>query len=137
MEGQLKTKSESEFQEERSENLDDRLNRMMLQEDLPLFLQEFEEVWQDARLKKFGQSNTNEKEDEDVERRNEPTGILKKEVKRLKKCEFKINQLALKDLGRRIINRIKDQMKEDIMEHLVTEQVETLFLNEKKISDSM
>ena len=125
MEGQLKTKSESEFQEERSENLDDRLNRMMLQEDLPLFLQEFEEVWQDARLKKFGQSNTNE------------NGILKKEVKRLKKCEFKINQLALKDLGRRIINRIKDQMKEDIMEHLVTEQVETWFLNEKKISDSM
>ena len=131
MEGQLKTKTESEFQEERSENLDDRLNRMMLQEDLPLFLQEFEEEWQDARLK-FGQSNKNEKE-----RRNESTEKLKKEVKRLKKCEFKIDKFALKDLGRRIINRIKDQIKENIMEHLLTEQVETWFLNEKKILDSM
>ena len=131
MEGQLKTKTESEFQEERSENLDDRLNRMMLQEDLPLFLQEFEEEWQDARLK-FGQSNKNEKE-----RRNESTERLKKEVKRLKKCEFKIDKFALKDLGRRIINRIKDQIKENIMEHLLTEQVETWFLNEKKILDSM
>ena len=121
------TISGSEPQEERPENLDARLNRMMLQEDLPLFLQEFEEVWQDARIKKFGLSgNKDERKDmEDVCRTNKPVERLKKEVKRLGKSEFNMNTSALKDLGKKIIDRIKDQVKEDIMEHLVTEQVET------------
>ena len=135
-----KTKSESEPQDERSENLDARLNRMMLQEDLPLFLQEFEEVWQDARIKKFGLSGSrDEREDmEDLERTNKPVERSKKEVKRLRKCEYKINTIALKDLGMKIMDRIKDQVKEDILEHLVAEQVETWLLNhEMKHSNSM
>merc|ERR1712002_1268148 len=132
VEGQMKIKSESEFQEERLENLDDRLNRMMLQEDLPLFLQEFEEVWQDARIKKFGSQensigtefNTGE---EKVSLSTPVAVVVRKDLKRLRKRNFDMNTSTLKKIRNTITDKVKGQVKEDIMELLLTEKIEAWF----------
>ena len=89
----------------RSENLDMRLNRLMLGEDLPLFLQEFAVEWQEGRRKKLGKAelgNLSAKQDHKKEdRMNQESvkieGVLKKNVKRLGKHEKGVHNRDLKE----------------------------------------
>merc|ERR1712098_199132 len=107
---EIKSDVDEELCEQRSENLDARLKRMMLQEDLPLFLQEFEEVWQDARIKKYGtQENPNGTEfvtgEEKVKLSNPVAVVLRKDIKRLGKRHFDVNTNTLKRLGKKLPTR--------------------------------
>jgi len=129
---EIKSDVDEEPCEQRSENLDARLKRMMLQEDLPLFLQEFEEVWQDARIKKFGSQensigtefNTGE---EKVNLSTPVAVVVRKDLKRLRKRNFDMNTNTLKKIRNKITDKVKGQVKEDIMELLLTEKIEAWF----------
>jgi len=126
---EIKSDVDEEPCEQRSENLDARLKRMMLQEDLPLFLQEFEE---DARIKKYGtlensigtEFNTGE---EKVNLSNPVAVVLRKDLKRLGKRNFDMNTTTLKKIRNQITDKVKGQVKEDIMELLLTEKIEAWF----------
>ena len=112
--------------EKRSENLDMRLNRLMLGEDLPLFLQEFAVEWQEGRMKKLGKEEPgnqtakqdHKKEDKMNQESVKIEGVLKKNVKRLGKQENRVHSRDLKEF-------VKEQIKEEILEQMVADKVES------------
>merc|ERR1712142_250486 len=121
---EIKPDVDEEPCEQRSENLDARLKRMILQE--------FEEVWQDARIKKFGSQensigtefNTGE---EKVSLSTPVAVVVRKDLKRLRKRNFDMNTSTLKKIRNTITDKVKGQVKEDIMELLLTENIEAWF----------
>ena len=129
--------SSTDLKEEgmRSENLDARLNRLMLGEDLPLFLQEFAEEWQEVRMRKFVKERGKEVVKKEFNKNKDKKVVslntakaLKKELKRLGKHDEGLNTSALEVLGKRMLNSVKKQLKEDILDHLVAEQLDNWFL---------
>merc|ERR1712096_404646 len=118
------------------ENLDMRLNRMMLGDDLPLFLQEFAVEWQEEKRKKGkGESRdksvTGElKEEEEQEVSIVRVGLgLKKNLKRLDGVNDKgLNSRNLKELANKMFMIVKKQVKEDILDKIVTDQVDSWLL---------
>ena len=117
----------------RSENLDMRLNRLMLGEDLPLFLQEFAVEWQEGRMKKLGKEDSgnqsakldHKKEDKMNQESVKIEGVLKKNVKRLGKQEKRVHSRDLKEFVKKMIKVVKEQIKEDILEQMVADKVES------------
>ena len=115
----------------RTENLDMRLNRLMLGEDLPLFLQEFAVEWQEGRMKKLGkevpenQSADHKKEGLMKQVSVKDDGVLKKNLKRLGKEEKKVNSRDLKKFVMKMIKVVKEQIREDILEQMVADKVES------------
>ena len=135
--GEEKDAKEVQMEEKRKENLDMRLNRMMLGDDLPLFLQEFAVEWQEGKRKKGkGESRdksvTGElKEEEDEEVSIERVGLgLKKNLKRLIGVNDKsLNSRNLKELATKMFMIVKKQVKEDILDKIIADQVDSWLLS--------
>ena len=115
------------------ENLDMRLNRLMLGEDLPLFLQEFAVEWQEGRMKKLGKEDPgsysakqdHKKEGLMIQKSVKVEGVLKKNVKRLGKQEKRVHSRDLKEFVKKMIKVVKEQIREDILEQMVADKVES------------
>eukprot|EP00092_Neocalanus_flemingeri_P098424 GFUD01125502.1.p1 GENE.GFUD01125502.1~~GFUD01125502.1.p1 ORF type:complete len:197 (-),score=77.09 GFUD01125502.1:120-710(-) len=116
----------------KKENLDMRLNRLMQGDDLPLFLQEFVGEWHEERRKK----NKGDPEGSMLKRQLKEESrmkvqlVLKKNLKRLALNGVKgIMSCDLKDLARKMVKVVKEQVKEDILEQMVSNQVDSWYLS--------
>eukprot|EP00092_Neocalanus_flemingeri_P086794 GFUD01109420.1.p1 GENE.GFUD01109420.1~~GFUD01109420.1.p1 ORF type:complete len:190 (-),score=66.16 GFUD01109420.1:125-694(-) len=116
----------------KKENLDMRLNRLKQGDDLPLLLQEFAGEWHEERRKK----NKGDPEGSMLKRQLKEESrmkvqlVLKKNLKRLALNGVKgIMSCDLKDLARKMVKVVKEQVKEDILEQMVSNQVDSWYLS--------
>merc|ERR1719187_852992 len=106
---------------ERSENLDEWLPKMMLEEALPV------KLVSPPRSESFSNSLEIKSGEEKVNLSNPVAVVLRKDLKRLGKRNFDMNTTTLKKIRNQITNKVKGQVKEDIMELLLTEKIEAWF----------
>merc|ERR1719315_296658 len=76
--------------------------------------------------------NTYDLKDESAIKTIGGKGILKKNVKRLGSYGENSNACVLKGVGRKIKEFIMNQLKEDILEHLVSNQVDAWFKSQEE-----
>eukprot|EP00092_Neocalanus_flemingeri_P035996 GFUD01039194.1.p1 GENE.GFUD01039194.1~~GFUD01039194.1.p1 ORF type:complete len:197 (-),score=80.51 GFUD01039194.1:152-742(-) len=124
--------SEDDKEGLKKENLDMRLNRLMQGDDLPLFLQEFAGEWHEERRKKSkGEPEGNKlKKQLQEESRMKVQFGLKTNLKRLAVHSVKgIISCDLKDFARKMVKIVKEQVKKDILEQMVSDQVDSWYLS--------
>eukprot|EP00092_Neocalanus_flemingeri_P028455 GFUD01030897.1.p1 GENE.GFUD01030897.1~~GFUD01030897.1.p1 ORF type:complete len:189 (-),score=67.41 GFUD01030897.1:142-708(-) len=122
----------------KKENLDMRLNRLMQGDDLPLFLQEFAGEWHEERRKKSkGEPEGNKlKKQLQEESRMKVQFGLKTHLKRLAVHSVKgIMSCDLKDFARKMVKIVKEQVKEDILEQMVSDQVDRYLSHSENLGE--
>ena len=146
--------SEEKDESTRRENLDTRLNKLMLGEDLPLFLQEFADEWQKQKIRRktaeedkscstneiCSREDSNFKEDsrsqeevylrDKIEKITDNSTSSRNQPKCLKKCVKRLGDITsftikIKDKVKKLVaNELRIKLRQDIMNHMIDIQLD-------------
>ena len=138
----------------RRENLDTRLNKLMLGEDLPLFLQEFADEWQKQKIRRktaeedkscstneiCSREDSNFKEDsrsqeevylrDKIEKITDNSTSSRNQPKCLKKCVKRLGDInsftiKIKDKVKKLVaNELRIKLRQDIINHMIDIQLD-------------
>ena len=138
----------------RRENLDTRLNKLMLGEDLPLFLQEFADEWQKQKIRRktaeedkscssneiCSREDSNFKEDsrsqeevylrDKIEKITDNSTSSRNQPKCLKKYVKRLGDInsftiKIKDKVKKLVaNELRIKLRQDIMNHMIDIQLD-------------